>query len=58
MVDAWVSASSLVDEVGMAKRHIARVLAELADGTIAHARQRGNVREFRLANPRVKGRVM
>lgn len=31
--DAWVSASSLVDDVGMAKRHIARVLAELADGT-------------------------
>jgi hypothetical protein len=49
--DAWVSASSLVDEVGMAKRHIARVLAELADGTIVHGRQRGNVREFRLANP-------
>ena len=49
--EAWASASSLVDEVGMAKRHIARVLAELADGTIAHARQRGNVREFRLANP-------
>jgi len=49
---AWVSATSLVDEVGMAKRHIARVLAELADGTIVHARQRGNVREFRLANPR------
>lgn len=51
--DAWVSASSLVDEVGMAKRHIARVLAELADGTIVHTRQRGNVREFRLVNPGV-----
>lgn len=49
--EAWASASSLVDEVGMAKRHVARVLAELADGTIVHARQRGNVREFRLANP-------
>jgi hypothetical protein len=47
----WVGASSLVDEVGMAKRHIARVLAELAEGTILHARSRGNVREFRLANP-------
>lgn len=50
--DVWVSASSLVGEVGMAKRHIARVLAELADGTVAETRQRGNVREFRLANTR------
>lgn len=50
--DSWVSASSLAEEVGMAKRHIARVLAELADGTIALSRQRGNVREFQLANPR------
>jgi DNA-binding transcriptional ArsR family regulator len=49
--ETWASASSLVDEVGMAKRHIARVLAELADGIIVHSRQRGNVREFRLANP-------
>jgi hypothetical protein len=49
--DAWVNASALVHEVGMAKRHIARGLAELADGTIVHGRQRGNVREFRLAKP-------
>ena len=50
--DTWMTAASLVDEVGMAKRHIARVLAEFAEGTIAHARQRGNVREFQLVNAR------
>ncbi len=50
--NAWVSASSLVGEVGFAKRHVARILAELVEGTLANSRQRGNVREFRLANPR------
>jgi hypothetical protein len=47
----WVSASALVAEVGLAKRHIARILSEMTDGGITLARKRGNVHEVRLANP-------
>lgn len=48
---AWSSAASLVEEVGLAKRQIARMLAELAAGGVVHSRLRGNVREVRLARP-------
>jgi DNA-binding transcriptional ArsR family regulator len=51
---AWTSAAQL-GEVGLAKRNVARVLAELAEAGIASARRRGNVREFRLARPGALG---
>lgn len=47
----WLDASALVEEVALAKRNVARILAELAEGGIVHERRRGNRHEFRLASP-------
>jgi len=55
--EQWLSASQL-DDVGIAKRNIARILAELAEAGVVHDRSRGNVREFRLANPQALGEVV
>ena len=55
--EQWQSASQL-DDVGIAKRNIARILAELAEAGVVHDRSRGNVREFRLANPQALGEVV
>ncbi|MBW1878803.1 MAG: hypothetical protein JRI25_26040 [Deltaproteobacteria bacterium] len=55
--DTWIRAAALED-VGIAKRNVARILAELAEGGIARSRRRGNVREFRLSNPTAFGTVV
>ena len=49
--DAWVDAASL-DDVGIAKRNIARTLSNLAKGRVVHVRPRGNTLEFKLRTPR------
>ncbi len=53
----WWSASEL-DDVGIAKRNVARVLAELGEAGIAHTRRRGNTLEYRLVNPTALGELV
>ena len=53
----WASAGDL-DDAGIAKRNVARILSELAEAGIAHTRQRGNVHEFRLAHAAALGELV
>lgn len=53
----WASAGDL-DDAGIAKRNVARILSELAEAGIAHARRRGNVHEFRLAHAAALGELV
>jgi hypothetical protein len=54
---SWVTAAELED-VGIAKRNVAVILGDFAEGGIALSRRRGNAREFRLSNPTSLGAVV
>jgi hypothetical protein len=54
---SWVTAAE-IEDTGIAKRNVAVILNEFAEGGVAASRPRRNAREFRLSQPAALGAVV